>query len=106
MTDTTSPPKRPFADIGSRIRNARRRKGFSQESLAPMVGTTRRHLIRLEHGEYQARPGLAARLAAALDADASEFRASNEDDEEESLADALQKVVRALRSEMRSEAAA
>lgn len=70
-----------------------------------MVGTTRRHLIRLENGEYQARPELAARIADALDADPSEFRA-NEDDEEESLADALQKVVRALRAELRAEVAA
>jgi putative transcriptional regulator len=51
--------------IGTRIRDARRAAGLSQAALAARIGTSRRHMIRLEHGEH--RPGrvMLARIAEA-----------------------------------------
>jgi transcriptional regulator with XRE-family HTH domain len=58
-------PKRHWVAIGVRIRDARRAAGLSQEALALRIGTSRRHMIRLENGEH--RPGrvLLARIAEA-----------------------------------------
>jgi transcriptional regulator with XRE-family HTH domain len=96
--EITAPPPR-FAELGARIRRARKRTGISQEKLAPLVGTTRRHLIRLENGEHQASKPLASRLAAALGEDAAQFRNGDDDDEEADqvigvLMSALRQVVR------------
>jgi transcriptional regulator with XRE-family HTH domain len=96
--EVTTPTPR-FAELGARIRKARKRTGISQERLAPLVGTTRRHLIRLENGEHQASKPLAARLGAALGEDAAQFRNGDADDEEEdeavdALMSALRRVVR------------
>jgi transcriptional regulator with XRE-family HTH domain len=48
------------------LREARERRGLSQESLAELVGVTRATIVNLEHGATHARASNAQRLAAAL----------------------------------------
>lgn len=81
VTRTTTKAHR-FAVNGSRIRRARRRAGISQEGLALKVGTTRRHMIRLENGEHLPSTPLRNRIAAEVGVDPSAIQASDEDDEE------------------------
>lgn len=69
---------RPYAELGARIKRARKARAFSQEEFAPLVGVTRRHLIRLENGEHQVGPPLAERIAMATGVSASEFRLDGE----------------------------
>ena len=60
-----------FAANGARIRRARKRAGISQERLAAQVGTTRRHMIRLENGEHLPRPVLRDKIAAEVGVEVS-----------------------------------
>lgn len=39
-------------DIGVRIRAARKQRGWSQEKLAEVAGTSRRHVIKWERGDH------------------------------------------------------
>jgi transcriptional regulator with XRE-family HTH domain len=57
--------KRPHKLLGERIRAAREATGISQERFAPLVGTTRRNLIRIEGGRTRPHDELLARIAAA-----------------------------------------
>lgn len=80
MTDLKTPPK----SIHERIAWARKRKGISQERLAEMVGTSRRHVIRWEKTVLP-RQEFQERLAEALDQDPEFFNGdAGEDDEDES----------------------
>lgn len=76
---TTTPHK--YAELGQRLRRARKRAGISQENLAVSVGITRRHLIRLENGEHLASRDLRNRIAAETGAKSEDLR-SEEDDED------------------------
>jgi putative transcriptional regulator len=62
VTHETDPTSHPYEEIGSRIRRLRVRTGLSQENFAPLVGVTRRHLVRLEKGQNRPRPTLAGRI--------------------------------------------
>lgn len=81
---TTERPHFPFAQNGARIRSFRKRAGKSQEALAAEVGTTRRHMIRLENGEHLPGGELRDKIAAATGRQPEEIQASD-DDEESSL---------------------
>lgn len=63
INETRTRQPHPFAENGARIRSARRRSGKSQEGLAAEVGTTRRHMIRLENGEHLPSGELRDRIA-------------------------------------------
>lgn len=54
------------SEVGARIRRLRLRTGLSQEKFAPVIGITRRHLIRLENGENRPSRTLAARIEAVI----------------------------------------
>ena len=69
--------------IGERIVWARKRKGISQEGLAVMVGTSRRHMIRLEKNHHAPGPELRKQLSAVLDEN-PEFFTEKDDDEDDS----------------------
>lgn len=72
MTVTTTPP---HAALGAQIRSAREASGFSQEAFAPLVGITRRHLMRLERGKHMPSDALLRRIAEAIGQDPdSSFR--------------------------------
>lgn len=53
---------RRHSEIGQRIKRSRKRTGLSLEKFAPLVGISRRHLIRLENGENRPRRDLADRI--------------------------------------------
>lgn len=89
--------------LHQRISWARRRKGISQETLAALVGTTRRHMIRIEKGETKSpAPGLLRRIAEATDQD-TDFFTDDEDDEESdpvaALVAAVERFARMVRPE-------
>ena len=86
--------------LGQRIRWARERKGISQERFAEIVGTTRRHMIRLEKGQHRPGVQLVERIAEATDQPVSLF--DETDDEEADPAVALLNVIKAMvRAEVR-----
>lgn len=53
--------------LGQRIVWARKRKGISQERLADLIGTSRRHMIRIEKGQHRPGPVFIARIAEATE---------------------------------------
>lgn len=77
MTHIASLPE----TVGERIVWARKRKGISQVRLAEMIGTSQRHISRLENGEHLPKEPMRDKLGAALDQDPGLFE-SDEDDEE------------------------
>lgn len=98
MSNLTERQRFPFARNGALIRSFRKRVGKSQEKLAIEVGTTRRHMIRLENGEHLPSSDLRNRIAAATGREPEEIQ-SSEDEEESplpprSLADDLLRLSR------------
>lgn len=81
MTNQTTERHFPFSENGARIRSFRKRAGKSQENLASEVGTTRRHMIRLENGEHLPSSDLRNRIASATGREPEEIQSA--DDEEE-----------------------
>lgn len=79
MATKTDPRDLP---ISKRIRWARKRVGLSQEKLALVARTTRRHVIRLENGENMPGPELRQRLGEATGQAADLFKNGDEDGEE------------------------
>jgi len=75
----------PFADNGAAIRRARKRVGKSQERLAAEIGTTRRHMIRLENGEHLPSGGLRDRIVEATGDASGAIQSSDDEDEEDGL---------------------
>jgi transcriptional regulator with XRE-family HTH domain len=61
-TLATAASKFPFALNGAKIRKARLATGLSQEAFAPLIGTTRRHMIRLERGQHLPKAELRDRI--------------------------------------------
>jgi transcriptional regulator with XRE-family HTH domain len=85
---------RPWMAQGARIKKARKRTGLSQDNFAPRIGTTPRHLIRLENGEH--RPGrvLLTAIARETGQTVDHFGyPSDEDEEEDSLRLALRNAL-------------
>lgn len=76
-----------MATTGAKIRQARREAGLSLDHLAERIGSSRRHLIRLEKGDNTPRP---ATLAAIAEATGKPVEFFDADDEEESLSDWLE----------------
>lgn len=52
--------------MGSRIRQARRLQGMTQETLAKEAGVSRDAVLRLEHGSPHSRPSTVAKVTEAL----------------------------------------
>ena len=99
MTDTKTP--RRWVENGQAITRARKRKGISQERLAEQIGTTRRHMIRLENGEHLPGTILRDRIVAACDVEQGAIRSADDgnDSEEDPLAGVtVEDLVRTLLS--------
>src|SRR5688500_16568905 len=75
--------------VGQRIRWARERKGISQEGLAEKIGTSRRHMIRIEKGQHVPRPALLARIAEETGQPIALLNGGDDDEEDESDSVAL-----------------
>lgn len=55
------------------LKEARKSKGLSQETVAEKVRVTRQTYLRYESGERNPRPAVAARIGAVLDVDRDKF---------------------------------
>ncbi len=64
---------RRYPEVGKSYRRARAlmQPPMSQERLAAEVGTSRRHIIRIENGEHRPYPALRDRIAEVLGVDPS-----------------------------------
>lgn len=89
-----SKSKTPFSEQGKRLKRARERTGVSQENFAPLIGTTRRHLIRLEKGWHKPGRELLLRIAESTGKDADSFGYTDPDDEEEDPSMSLDELLR------------
>lgn len=74
--------------LHQRIVWARHNKGISQERLAEQIGTSRRHMIRIEKGQHRPGPRLRARIAEATD-QPGEFFADEDDEESDPVSDLM-----------------
>jgi transcriptional regulator with XRE-family HTH domain len=106
---TTATTKRrkqrpPYQILGLKVRRAREQTGLSQENFAPRVGTTRRHLIRIEGGHHKPGGALLDRIATETGTPRESF--TNEDDEEEAALSFDEFLRRRVRQIMREEAEA
>jgi len=54
---------------GDLIRNARLKKGLNQQALADIIKSTKSSISRYENGLRQLQPGMAKKIAQALDFD-------------------------------------
>ena len=70
-----------YPESGAALKRARHGK-ISQERLAAKVGTTRRHMIRLENGENRPSVQLRDRIADALEVPRETLPAAEEEDDE------------------------
>lgn len=102
-TLATAAVKFPFAANGARIQKARKRTGLSQETFAPMIGTTRRHMIRLERGQHLPKSELRDRIVEVTGT--TEQIQSADDDEEVDLSMSLDEFLRLHIQQLLREAA-
>jgi transcriptional regulator with XRE-family HTH domain len=86
-------PVKPWVAIGARIRDARLAAGLSQAALAARIGTSRRHVIRLEHGEHRPSPPMLRRIAEATGRETSSIDPDEKEDDMQ-LASVLIELVR------------
>lgn len=86
--------------LHQRIVWARKRKGISQESLALLVGTSRRHMIRIEKGAHRPGPVFRARIAEATEQPEEFFQ-----DDDDEASDPVAALMTALRRVVREELA-
>jgi len=78
----------PYRDNGQKIRRARERvpsprdsgRPISQEDFAPVLGTSRRHVIRLENGEQRPSGALRDRI---VEVTGTEEQIESDDDKDE-----------------------
>ena len=56
-----------FKMIGQRVKNARREKGFTQESFSEALGISTEHLSRIETGAYRPSLQLIEKICTALE---------------------------------------
>lgn len=59
--------------LGKRIRQLRRKRGYTQEALADMIGSSQSHLGRIERGEVQVGTEILQKIADALVVDIVNF---------------------------------
>jgi transcriptional regulator with XRE-family HTH domain len=65
--------------LGKRIRRLRRKRSFTQETLAGLVGTSQGHLGKIERGEVQVGTELLQKIASALVVDIANFFQGRDD---------------------------
>jgi transcriptional regulator with XRE-family HTH domain len=99
----TAPLEGRFKQNGAKIRRARRSTGQSQEIFAERIGTTRRHMIRLEKGHHLPSGALRDRIVKETKGAVDGIEAHDDEDDEEDAAvsfdDFLRRRVRALMRE-------
>lgn len=58
-----------FKAIGQRVKNARKKMGYTQETLAEMLDISTEHLSRIERGAYRPSLGLIEKMSSILETD-------------------------------------
>lgn len=84
------------APLGDRIVWARKRSGISQERLAEHIGTSRRHMIRIEKGQHRPGQAFLDRIAEATGQPVELFAESEALDADDEEADAAMRATFAL----------
>jgi transcriptional regulator with XRE-family HTH domain len=74
------------AEIAGNLRRARKAKGYTQEKLAELAGTSRRHVIRWEQGENVPSPPYRRILTDLLDEDFTDIEDDGENKEDTEMA--------------------
>jgi len=80
-------------DVGKRIDEAKKRKGYTTNKLAKIAGVSQSHLREIERGKKQPTVELLYRICNALDVNLSEFFAENEPE----LSSNLRKLVQSAK---------
>jgi transcriptional regulator with XRE-family HTH domain len=80
-----------FRDNGAKIRQARKLTGLSQENFAPLIGTGRRHMIKLENGEHRPSGELRDRIVEVTGT--TEQIESSDDEEEDMLLELINSMI-------------
>lgn len=95
----------PHHENGQRIKRARQRvpgpngrPWISQQDFAPLIGASRRHVIRLENGEHLPGADLRDRIVAVT---GTEEQIDSDDDEEEDMLRDLLDVLARMRAKRR-----
>lgn len=91
--------------LAQRIVWARKRKGISQERLAGLIGTSRRHMIRIEKGQHVPGPEFRRRIAEATGQEIEFFLDGTPDSDDEEVAELMGTLMVALRAVVRREVA-
>ena len=73
-------PPGPHAELGARIRDARKAANLSQERLSRAVPMDRVYLIKLEGGHHRPSPEMLHRIAATLECDPDELAGDDGED--------------------------
>lgn len=90
---------------GARIKRMRLTTGLSQERFAPLVGITRRHMIRLENGEHSPTREVAARIERVVEEHTGKPSQERVLDDDEQGSDPMVDLARALVRVVRAEIA-
>lgn len=69
-----------FKLIGQRVKNARREKGFTQESFSELLGISTEHLSRIETGAYRPSLQLIEKICCVLEITEEELMFGNKSD--------------------------
>lgn len=85
MKTETSQRFHPYSSNGDTMKRLRKRAGISQERLAAAVGTSRRHMIRLENGEHLPSTPLRDKIADAIEAPRDAIQSADDDEEVASM---------------------
>jgi transcriptional regulator with XRE-family HTH domain len=80
--------------------NGGRQHWISQEDFAPLVGTTRRHVIRLENGEHRPSGELRDRIVEVTGT--TEQIESSDDEEEDMLLEIINSLIRQRQHKIRT----
>lgn len=89
--------------MGSRVRWARKRAGYSQEALATAIGTTRQVVIRWEKNQHFPNRESREKLAAATGQPVGFFTGEDQADEDDEESDPLAVLVNAIKVFVRAE---
>lgn len=99
VTTTEAPSRR--SPLKTRIRWAREHSisktnpgHISQERFAGLIGTSRRHLMRIENGTHTPRPALIAQIVEATGHDPAFFTDEEDDEESDPVADLMKALDR------------
>lgn len=88
---------------GSRLRQFRLRRGWSQDELARAATTSQRNITRYENNVNEPRANMVGRLAHALEVDEGDFFTNGSDSDEEDESELAAQLLFALREIIRVE---